>query len=82
MLYAYMYIKNSGSPIEALESGVISFKRLNSGYLKMNFSEKNRGKDYEVTPDRINHFLDELKKLIKEILNPDVPFVENKNLPF
>ena len=82
MLYAYMYTQNSGRLFETIESGVISFKNLNSGYLKMNFSEKPRGKDYEVTPERIEEFIVELKELIKEILNPELAFVENKNLPF
>lgn len=82
MLYAYMYTQSSGNSFETVESGVISFKNLNSGFLKMNFSDKFRGKDYQVTPDRIEEFLIEIKELIKEILNPEIPFVENKNLPF
>lgn len=82
MLYAYMYTQNSGRLFETVESGVISFKNLNSGYLKMNFSEKARGKDYEVTSERIDEFIVEIKELIKEILNPELAFVENKDLPF
>ncbi len=82
MLYAYMYRQNSGRLFENLESGVISFKNLNSGFLKMNFSENPKGKDYEVTSERIDEFLEEFKELVKEVLNPDIPFIENKNLPF
>lgn len=82
MLYAYMYTQNSDSLFEPFESGVISFKNLNSGFLKMNFSNQMRGKDHEVTAERINDFMVEIKELIKEILNPEIPFIENKNLPF
>jgi hypothetical protein len=27
-------------------------------------------------------FLTELKRIIAEILNPEIPFIQNKNLPF
>lgn len=82
MLYSYLYTAKINSPISELQSGIISFKNLNSGFLKMNFSEKPRGKDYNVSEERIQDFIVEIKNLISEILNPQIPFIENKNLPF
>ncbi len=81
MFYSYMYTSKI-KPITPLQSGVISFKNLNSGFLKMNFSEKPRGSDFEVSEERIQNFMNEIKNLISEILDPKTPFVENKNLPF
>ena len=48
----------------------------------MNFSEKFRGLDTLVSEERINDFMLEINNLIKEILNPDLPFIQNENLPF
>lgn len=77
-LFAREKMNNFSKPIEA---GIISFKNLNAGFLKMNFSE-NRNLDNMVTEERLNDFMYEIKNLIKEILNPKNPFVQNKNLPF
>ena len=82
MLYSYLYTEKSKMPISLLQSGVISFKNLNSGFLKMNFSEKVRGADNDVSLERIDDFMVEIKHLISEILDADIDFVENKNLPF
>lgn len=82
MLYSYMYSKTNKNFLSQLESGVISFKNLNSGFLKMNFSEKYRGTDYDVSEERMSNFMDEIKNLIQQILDPKIPFIQNKNLPF
>jgi hypothetical protein len=47
----------------------------------MNFSE-NRAMDSMVTKERLNDFIHEIKNLLLEILNPKIPFTQNKNLPF
>ena len=81
MLYAHLYIEetnfDSSQPIEA---GIISFKNLNNGFLKMNFAE-GRGKEYMVSEEKINEFLVELKQIITEIFNPEIPFLENPDKP-
>ncbi len=83
LLYAYMYSQSkkisNDIPIEA---GIISFKRLKSGFMKLNFSEKYRGQDYEVTSERITEFIEQVSKLIKEIYNPEISFLEPTDLPF
>ena len=81
MLYSYLYMDSSKSGNPQVQSGIISFKNLNAGFLKMNFSE-NRAPDNIVTTERLNDFMSEIKNLILEILNPDIPFIQNKNLPF
>jgi hypothetical protein len=64
-----------------MESGIISFKNLNEGFLKTNFAA-GRSKDYEVTDEKITDFMIEIKEILKSILNPEKPFIENLNLPF
>jgi len=82
MLYSFMYASTETKNLNKLESGIISFKNLNAGFLKMNFSEKPRGVDTLVSQERINDFMDETKNLIKEILNPEIPFIQKEDLPF
>jgi len=82
LLYSYLYTSKMNKKILPLQSGVISFKNLNSGFIKMNFSDKYRVTDYEVTEERIQDFMVQIKNLISEILDPTIPFIENKNLPF
>ena len=82
MLYSYMFSVTSNIPMNELQSGIISFKNLKEGFLKMNFTEQFRGKDYQVTNERIGDFMEVIKNLIIEILNPEIPFKQNENLPF
>ncbi|UMB52976.1 PD-(D/E)XK nuclease family protein [Lutibacter sp. A64] len=82
MLYSYMYTSNLQTNLAELESGIISFKNLNAGFLKMNFSEKSRGADTLVSEERIQEFMDETKNIIREILNSEIPFIQNQDLPF
>ena len=83
MLYSYLYAQDksfiNSKPVEA---GIISFKNLNSGFLKMNFAEKRGAIDNLISKENTHYFLDELTRIIKEILNPEVPFKQNENLPF
>lgn len=82
MLYTFMYMENSEGNIPTIQSGIISFKNLRSGFLKINFSESYRGVDTEITRERLNNFITEIKALILEILDPTIPFTQNQNLPF
>ena len=83
LLYSYLFTKeNNYNFATPLEAGIISFKNLNSGFLNMNFSEEYRGKDYAVSEEKLANFIIEIKELIKDILNPNKPFVQNENLPF
>lgn len=82
MLYTYLYMKNTNNAFaNPIEAGIISFKNLKSGFLKMNFAE-GRGKEYLVTQENTAAFLVALKQLLIEIFNPEIPFLENPNKAF
>ena len=71
LLYGFMYAK-SNKIQQPIESGIISFKNLKSGFIKVDFGKK----DYEITPERIDEFIESIKTLIKEIFDKSVPFTE------
>ena len=76
LMYAYMYAKteNLSFTNTTIESGIISFKNLKSGFLKVNKKA--------ITQEDIQNFETELKALISEIYNANISFIENENLPF
>ena len=71
LLYGYMYTKNNPTTMK-IESGIISFKNLKSGFLKVDFGKN----DYEITTKRLDEFIDIIKELIKEIFDTSIPFTE------
>ncbi|MGB0896564.1 MAG: PD-(D/E)XK nuclease family protein [Flavobacteriaceae bacterium] len=80
LTYAYMMMqqKQFTQPVEA---GIISFKNLNAGFLKFNKKDKiGRGanKDAVISPDTLDNFSVELKQLIIEICNLNIPFTEKE----
>lgn len=81
MLYTFLFAESNPVNYENIESGIISFKSLNSGFLKMNFTSS-RTADNQITEERIFDFMESVKQLLSEILNPEIPFIENKNNPF
>ena len=76
LMYAYMYIKKNNLSLDSIiiESGIISFKNLKSGFMKVNKSS--------ISQDNIDEFEDNLKQLLQEIFNKEIPFIENENLPY
>ncbi len=81
-LYAYLFTQNeTDNEHRIIEAGIISFKRLKSGFMKLNFSP-NRNQDYIVTSERIHNFIEEIKELIREIYNPEIPFSEPDELSY
>lgn len=70
LLYAFLYAQNFETT--ALEGGIISFKNLKGGLLKVDFGKK----DYEITSEKMDDFIISIKNLIKEIFNPEIPFTE------
>jgi hypothetical protein len=78
-----MYSQQSSFDKEKpLEAGIISFKNLKSGLLKVNFSSKSRGSDYTVTEKKLEEFIEQIKYLLQEIYNPEVSFKEPKTLSY
>ncbi|NVK53622.1 MAG: PD-(D/E)XK nuclease family protein [Flavobacteriaceae bacterium] len=74
LLYAFLYMKNTKNT-RPIEAGIISFKNLNSGLLKVSF-DKN---EYAITEERITMFINEVKEIIKEIFDVSVPFIEKRH---
>ncbi len=72
LAYAYMMHKDPlfKKPVEA---GIISFKNLQSGFLK--FKD---GKESVITPEIFNKYLAQLELLINEILDVKTPFTEKE----
>jgi len=78
LTYALM-MQLSGNIQLPIEAGIISFKNLSAGFL--NFAKKDKAgayakKDTLITQETIDHFTIELKQLILEICNPNIPFTE------
>ncbi len=67
LCYALMY--NSKTPIEA---GIYSFKNLKSGFLSF------KAEDNLISPETLTTFQQHLKKMILEILDPEMPFTEKE----
>ncbi|WP_072880255.1 PD-(D/E)XK nuclease family protein [Salegentibacter echinorum] len=69
--------KNLELPVEA---GIISFKNLKNGFLKFGKKDKPRAssKETAINKETLNAFHLELKKLIIEICNPEIPFREKE----
>lgn len=83
MLYALLYSENySMKEDQTIEAGIYSMRNLKAGYLKVNFSEKPKGRDYIVNRDRIVFATKRISELITEIFNPSINFVESEKLPF
>jgi len=77
----YAYLMNIRSPFnKTIEAGIISFKNLNNGFLKFGKKEvpNSRKKDTNINSQTLENFETELKKLILEIYNPDVNFIEKE----
>ena len=83
MLYAYMYSKSSNyKPKTVIEAGIYSFKNLKEGFLGMNFSSNSRQPVSEITEDVLEAFMTQIKGVISEIYNRDIPFTEVNDLPY
>lgn len=76
----YAYLMHAKTPFTTpIEAGIISFKNLSAGFLK--FAKKDRAGSYakkntSITNDTLDCYLLELKKLILEICNLEIPFTE------
>jgi ATP-dependent exoDNAse (exonuclease V) beta subunit len=82
MLYAFLYTRNNKSIFDSsLQAGIFSFKNQKAGFMKMTFGEK-RSKDFSVTENRVEEYMDVIKELIKEIFDINKPFEENLESPY
>ena len=76
----YALMMNKDIPVNNAEAGIISFKNLGAGFLKFGTKEKvgSRSKSQIITNETLDNFTIELKKLILEICDPNIPFIEKE----
>ncbi|WP_299115686.1 PD-(D/E)XK nuclease family protein [uncultured Winogradskyella sp.] len=79
LCYAYMMHQKRKIQLP-VEAGIISFKNLNAGFLKFGKKQSafSRIKEQLIAEETLNNFEIELKKLILEICNPDIDFIEKE----
>lgn len=80
LMYALM-LSNETLITPPFEAGIVSFKNLNSGFIKFikkESSERNANKDTIVTTKTLACFQKELSKLIREIFEVTIPFTEKE----
>ncbi|HET8885248.1 MAG TPA: PD-(D/E)XK nuclease family protein, partial [Salinimicrobium sp.] len=69
----------SGTVAEPMEAGVFSFKNMQAGFLKFSKKDENsKSKNFDINEETIEAYSSELKKLILEICNPSIPFIEKE----
>jgi len=77
---AYSYMIKNDMPFENAQAGVISFKNLKGGFLAFGKKEKpgRSPRDTSISDDILIDYSIQLKKLILEICNPEIPFTEKE----
>jgi hypothetical protein len=83
LLYAYLFTKSKNYNFtQPLEAGIYSFKNLNSGFLPIDFALPRKKPETNITPEKLDQFITELKIYIKEIYNPEIDFIEPADLRY
>ncbi|AUC83060.1 PD-(D/E)XK nuclease family protein [Lacinutrix sp. Bg11-31] len=80
-ILAYAYMMHTVKPLDfPIEAGIISFKNLSAGFLKFTKKEQQRGGNKEtlIIQETLDNYFEELKKLIIEICNSEVNFIEKE----
>ncbi|MBD0831145.1 PD-(D/E)XK nuclease family protein [Aestuariibaculum sediminum] len=81
-ILSYAYMMHQMETIQLpVEAGIISFKNLNAGVLKFGKKEHSgyrAKKDNLITNETLDNFKVELKNIILEICNPNIPFTEKE----
>ena len=63
-------------------AGIISFKNLKAGLLKINFSSKIKNPEHLITEEKLDNFMNQMSLLLQEIYNSEIAFKEPKKLKF
>ncbi|MDC0177520.1 PD-(D/E)XK nuclease family protein [Polaribacter sp.] len=83
LLYAYLYTKSKKYDFsQPLAAGIYSFKNLNNGFLAIDFSSNYRKPAVEITEEKLDEFINEIKNYIKEIYTLEVDFKEPADLKY
>jgi len=83
LLYAYLFTKSKNYNFnQPLEAGIYSFKNLNSGFLPIDFALPRKKPETNITAEKLEEFITELKIYIQEIYNPEIDFIEPADLRY
>jgi hypothetical protein len=79
-LLCYAFLYHAKNPIAIMEAGIFSFKNQGAGVLRFATKPKkgSRAKDYSITHETHLRFSSELKQLVLEICDMEIPFVEKE----
>lgn len=79
----YAYMEAAENPASEHYAGIISFRNLGAGFMGFVKKEKtsDRTRNQSITSETLSNFEEELKKLILELFDPKVPFVEKEIEP-
>ncbi|GLB48270.1 PD-(D/E)XK nuclease family protein [Neptunitalea lumnitzerae] len=78
---AYAYMRYDKVPFTSATAGIISFKNLQAGFLPFCIKDKRAArakKDSMITQETLKAFEIQLHNLIREIMNPEIPFEEKE----
>jgi len=83
LLYAYLYTQSKNYNFnQPLEAGIYSFKNLNSGFLSVDFALPRRKAETNITSEKLEDFITEIKSYISEIYNLEIDFIEPADLRY
>jgi hypothetical protein len=83
LLYAYLYTKSKKYHCkQPLKAGMYSFKNLHSGFLAVDFSSNYRKPMVEITSEKLEEFIDEIKNYLKEIYSLEADFTAPADLKY
>ena len=51
-------------------------------FLKMNFSSNYKTPDNEITEEKLEEFMHEIKEMLKDLYNPETSFIEPTDLKY
>jgi CRISPR/Cas system-associated exonuclease Cas4 (RecB family) len=80
LMYAYLLDNYFGIPDPSLEAGIISLKKVKSGFLPVVISVGNNNTEYAISKQSLEYFEDVLFRILGEIFDPLVPFDQTGNL--
>lgn len=75
-LLSYVFMYEALIQNKTIETGIISFKNLNSGFLSFRFKNNKTENQSIITSEVLEEFKEQVITLLNEILDPSLPFQE------
>ena len=83
LLYAFLYTKSKNFNFtKNLKGGIYSFKNLNEGFLSIIFSSNYKNPETNITQEKLEEFIAQLKEYLLEIYNMEQEFLEPADLKY